>query len=207
MASRIVVLNAGVVEQIGAPLELYHHPNNLFVAGFIGSPKMNFLPGKLVSAEATLARVVLRSGHEVTVAVDATRAEKASEVTLGIRPEHMVHIVKGSPASSELSRVRGEVALVENLGESALIYVRVPESDGLTFVPERGHEHGQGRRRHRAGRSRTCLAPVRRRRQGVPAHRGGAADGRRAQGELSAPRYGTAPDRARGSTLRHAART
>jgi multiple sugar transport system ATP-binding protein len=138
MASRIVVLNAGVVEQIGAPLELYHHPNNLFVAGFIGSPKMNFLPGKLVSAEARLARVVLRSGYEVTVAVDATRAEKASEVTLGIRPEHMVHIVKASPAPSELSRVRGEVALVENLGESALIYVRVPESDGLTLCRSEG---------------------------------------------------------------------
>jgi multiple sugar transport system ATP-binding protein len=138
MASRIVVLNAGVVEQIGAPLELYHHPNNLFVAGFIGSPKMNFLPGKLVSAEPLLARVVLRSGHEVTVAVDATRAEKASEVTLGIRPEHVVHIVKPAEAPAELSRVRGEVALVENLGESALIYVRVPESDGLTLCRSEG---------------------------------------------------------------------
>src|SRR5262245_57422385 len=86
MASRIVVLNAGVVEQIGAPLELYHHPSNRFVAGFIGSPKMNFLPGTLDDAEAGLARVALRGGGEAIVAVNATRAAKASEVTLGIRP-------------------------------------------------------------------------------------------------------------------------
>jgi multiple sugar transport system ATP-binding protein len=132
MADRIVVLNRGAVEQIGAPLELYHHPNNKFVAGFIGSPKMNFLPATLVSAESRLARVKLRDGREVEVAVDATRAAKASEVTLGIRPEH-VGLAAQAPAAGELGRVRGEVALVENLGESALIYVRLPEVDGLTL--------------------------------------------------------------------------
>src|ERR1041384_2323506 len=84
MASRIVVLNAGVIEQVGAPLELYHHPSNRFVAGFIGSPKMNFLPGKLVSADARSAKVALQAGGEVEVAVDATRASAGSAVTLGI---------------------------------------------------------------------------------------------------------------------------
>jgi ABC-type sugar transport system ATPase subunit len=133
MASRIVVLNAGVIEQVGAPLELYHHPSNRFVAGFIGSPKMNFLPGKLVSAEAGSARVMLQGGGEATVAVNATRAAKGSEVTLGIRPEHLVHVANAGAASGELSRVTGTVALVENLGESALIYVRLPATDGLTL--------------------------------------------------------------------------
>jgi len=133
MASRIVVLNAGVIEQVGAPLELYHHPSNRFVAGFIGSPKMNFWPGKLVSADATTARVVLRAGHEVDVAVDATRGAKGSEVTVGIRPEHMVHVANDAAQAAGVGQVRGEVVLVENLGESALIYVRLPESDELTL--------------------------------------------------------------------------
>jgi multiple sugar transport system ATP-binding protein len=132
MASRIVVLNAGVIEQVGAPLELYHHPSNRFVAGFIGSPKMNFLPGKLVSAEAGTARVALRAGGEASVAVNATRADKGSEVTLGIRPEHLLHVADGN-APAGVSRVKGTVVLVENLGESALIYVRLPETEGLTL--------------------------------------------------------------------------
>jgi multiple sugar transport system ATP-binding protein len=130
MASRIVVLNAGVIEQVGAPLELYHHPNNRFVAGFIGSPKMNFLAGKLVAADAGAARVALASGTELEVAVDATRAAKGSEVTLGIRPEHMV---PGDAEAAGVGRIKGEVILVENLGESALLYVRVPETEGLTL--------------------------------------------------------------------------
>jgi multiple sugar transport system ATP-binding protein len=138
MATQIVVLDAGVIEQIGAPLELYHHPANRFVAGFIGSPKMNFLPAKLVSAEPTLARVALRDGTELSVAVDATRAGKASEVAVGIRPEHMLIVTDPAAAPAALGRVRGEVALVENLGESALIYVRLPETDNLTLCRSEG---------------------------------------------------------------------
>jgi multiple sugar transport system ATP-binding protein len=138
MASRIVVLSAGSIEQVGAPLELYHHPTNRFVAGFLGSPKMNFLPATLVSAESALARVALRDGTEVTVAVDATRGEKASEVTVGIRPEHLIHVTDPGAAPAALSRVRGEVALVENLGESALIYVRLPGTDEFILCRNEG---------------------------------------------------------------------
>lgn len=132
MASRIVVLNAGVIEQVGAPLELYHHPSNRFVAGFIGSPKMNFLPGKLVSADARSAKVALTAG-EVEVAVDATRAAAGSAVTLGIRPEHLVLGGSAGAGAGDIGRVRGAVALVENLGESALIYARLPDIEGLTL--------------------------------------------------------------------------
>jgi ABC-type sugar transport system ATPase subunit len=132
MATRIVVLNAGLVEQVGAPLELYHRPVNQFVAGFIGSPKMNFLPGTLVAAEASQARVALRDGTELTASVDATRAVKGSEVTVGIRPEHVVQ-VSGTTAPADLGRFHGEVVLVENLGESALIYLKLPETEGLTL--------------------------------------------------------------------------
>ncbi|HET7502412.1 MAG TPA: sn-glycerol-3-phosphate ABC transporter ATP-binding protein UgpC [Kofleriaceae bacterium] len=138
MASRIVVLNAGIVEQVGAPLELYHHPSNRFVAGFIGSPKMNFLSAKLVSAEPGQARVVFRDGTEAVAAVDATRAAKDAPVTLGVRPEHLVHRPDSKSAPEGENRVRGEVALVENLGESALLYARLPEADGLTLSRSEG---------------------------------------------------------------------
>jgi multiple sugar transport system ATP-binding protein len=142
MASRIVVLNAGLVEQIGTPLELYHHPVNRFVAGFIGSPKMNFLPGVLVSAGPSQARVALSGGTELSAAVDATRGASGSEVTVGIRPEHMIAL--GGPgaapgtAPAELGRFHGEVVLVENLGESALIYFRMPGTEGLTLCRVEG---------------------------------------------------------------------
>jgi len=133
MASRIVVLNAGLVEQVGAPLELYHRPANRFVAGFIGSPKMNFLPGKLIAAEPAQARVALRDGTELSCAVDATRAAAGAEVTVGIRPEHVVHVTGPATAAPAVDRLRGEVVLVENLGESALIYLRLPDTEALTL--------------------------------------------------------------------------
>jgi multiple sugar transport system ATP-binding protein len=135
MASRIVVLNLGRVEQVGAPLELYHHPTNRFVAGFIGSPKMNFLPGTLVAAEPGQARVALRDGSELTCAVDAMRAKQGAEVAVGVRPEHVLHLAgEAEPVPApELGRLHGEVVLVENLGESALIYLRLPETEGLTL--------------------------------------------------------------------------
>ncbi|MEO7735427.1 MAG: sn-glycerol-3-phosphate ABC transporter ATP-binding protein UgpC [Kofleriaceae bacterium] len=133
MATRIVVLNAGVIEQVGAPLELYHRPNNRFVAGFIGSPKMNFLPGKLLATGPETSRVVLRDGSELEVAVDSTRGAKGAEITLGIRPEHMLHAATAAGPTPGIGRIKGQVALVENLGESALIYVRLPETEGLTL--------------------------------------------------------------------------
>jgi multiple sugar transport system ATP-binding protein len=138
LADRIVVLNKGAVEQVGAPLQLYHHPVNRFVAGFIGSPKMNFLPGTLVAAEARLARVKLRCGHEATAWVDATAAAPGSEVILGIRPEHLIHVTEASAGRAELSRIHGEVAVVENIGESALVYVQLPDTEGLTLARSEG---------------------------------------------------------------------
>jgi multiple sugar transport system ATP-binding protein len=141
MATRIVVLNAGVIEQVGAPLELYHHPANRFVAGFIGSPKMNFMSATLVSADATRACVVLSDGSKLTAAVDASAAAKDSAVTLGIRPEHMKLGVE--PGTTEIGAARGEVVLVENLGESALVYVRLPGAAELALVRVEGTSYAK----------------------------------------------------------------
>ena len=83
MADKIVVMRDGVVEQIGSPLDLYDHPANQFVAGFIGSPSMNFLPGVVRGGQ-----VVLSHGNQLPMPVHAKGAEGHS-VIYGIRPEHL----------------------------------------------------------------------------------------------------------------------
>ncbi len=89
MADRIVVLNAGRVEQVGRPMDLYHFPRNRFVAGFIGSPPMNFLKGKVVSVSGARVAVELAGAAPVEIVTDGGLAVGA-EVTLGVRPEALV---------------------------------------------------------------------------------------------------------------------
>ncbi len=127
MADRIVVLNKGRVEQFGAPLELYSHPKNLFVAGFIGSPKMNFLAGALDAIAGGTAGVRLPGGANVTAKVDAGTGKEGEKVTLGIRPEHLsisAKAAEGAEPAAGTSQIPGEVALVEHLGEQTLVYVK-----------------------------------------------------------------------------------
>ena len=123
LADRIVLLNSGAavardgsVAQFGSPLELYHHPRNQFVAGFIGSPKMNFLPGTLRARDAAHASVQLPTGETVQAQVDAQRLPIGSPVTLGLRPEDAE--VQGG-AGSLMRTVQWQ----ERLGESTYLYV------------------------------------------------------------------------------------
>jgi multiple sugar transport system ATP-binding protein len=131
LASRIVVLNAGRIEQIGAPMELYRRPANLFVAGFLGSPGMNFLPG-LVSRTDGQSIEIDAAGVRITVprALGATAAA-GSPVTLGVRPEHIRF-------SSSESDVPGEVAHVERLGGEALVHVRIGPSGHMLVAKAEG---------------------------------------------------------------------
>jgi multiple sugar transport system ATP-binding protein len=115
MADKIVVLQAGRVEQVGSPLELYHSPANLFVAGFIGSPRMNMLPGQVAGTDATGVAVDLASGTRILIPVMAGNLRPGDQVTLGIRPEALVAHPDG-----ELS---GKVRLVERLGGMTLLHV------------------------------------------------------------------------------------
>ena len=119
LATRIVVLSAGRVEQVGTPLELYEHPRNLFVAGFIGSPKMNFAAAEVVAADAAGATVRLASGAEIRCAVQAAAARPGDKVTLGIRPEHLV-----PQATANL--IEAEVNFVESLGATTHAYFDYP---------------------------------------------------------------------------------
>jgi multiple sugar transport system ATP-binding protein len=132
------VLQAGVIEQAGSPLELYHHPRNLFVAGFIGSPKMNFLPGKVESIDGSGATVQLLGGSTIAVPVQPGRLKAGDTVTLGIRPEHL------RPA--EVGEIQGEVMVVERLGGETFLYTQlaggtemlVIQADGE--IPTRVHD-------------------------------------------------------------------
>ena len=116
LADRIVVFSAGRVEQIGAPLELYHQPKNLFVAGFLGSPRMNFLKGTIVSPLEDKVVVELDGGPRVTVAADSQRLPPGAPVTVGIRPEDL------EPASSGNNVIPIALRHTERTGEATVLY-------------------------------------------------------------------------------------
>ena len=128
LASRIVVLNAGRIEQVGTPLALYHSPANRFVAGFIGSPKMNFLEGTLLSADSDQATVKLASGESVQVSVDARRGAPGEKVTLGVRSEHL-HALAQADSAPEMNRFGGTLMAQERLGDLTYLYVTGPNSE------------------------------------------------------------------------------
>src|SRR5688572_10168791 len=89
LANKIVVLNLGRVEQVGSPLDLYHRPANLFVAGFIGSPRMNFIPGRVEASRSGMA-IVSITGGEIALSAPSSELAEGDTVTIGIRPEHMI---------------------------------------------------------------------------------------------------------------------
>jgi multiple sugar transport system ATP-binding protein len=123
MADRIVVLNHGLVEQIGSPLELYRQPRNRFVAGFIGSPKMNFLDVRVVSAEGRSVAVELPGGASLALPFDANGVRAGETLTLGIRPEHLL---EQDMAGAE-GAFAGEVMVIEHLGGETLLHLRLAD--------------------------------------------------------------------------------
>ncbi len=121
LAQRMIVMNAGRAEQIGAPMEVYDNPASMFVAGFIGSPAMNFLPGKVKGS-------VLELAEGVTVPMSAATREKINDgeaVTLGVRPEHFAVTDTGMPFRVENAEALGADSLVHGVIAGALCVVRV----------------------------------------------------------------------------------
>lgn len=127
LADRIVVLNAGLVEQVGAPLELYHDPASLFVAGFIGSPKMNFLPASIVANDQEVTSVRLPSGPLFEVKVGSAEVPLQSAVTIGIRAEHL--LLMAPDAEKTGNELNGEVIAQERLGDLTYLYVQVTDCE------------------------------------------------------------------------------
>ena len=126
MADKIAVLRAGRLEQFGAPLELYNRPCNVFVAGFIGSPKMNFMNGTIIDS-AIPGQLAFRSDGGVEVSVEPSQFDVSagSTVTLGIRPNHM-------SVSSDGAGIPVQVQTVEHLGGETFVYGESPDNEGMT---------------------------------------------------------------------------
>lgn len=128
MADTIVVLRAGKVEQVGAPLELYNNPSNVFVAGFIGSPRMNLLNATISAVADGMAMVELPGFAPFATTACASGNRVGEKVTIGIRPEHVL-VEQGDTAST----VRGTIGGVEQLG--GLSYVRLETPDMTVQLP------------------------------------------------------------------------
>jgi multiple sugar transport system ATP-binding protein len=123
LADRIVVLQSGRIEQIGTPLELYNSPDNLFVAGFIGSPRMNLLPARVSDSDAIVLGEV---GQRVETGRPIGLGQGAA-MTLGIRPEHIVLAEKGQGGLAIT------VDLVERLGGESYLYGSAPGLPQITL--------------------------------------------------------------------------
>jgi multiple sugar transport system ATP-binding protein len=128
MADKIVVLNKGYVEQIGRPLDLYHYPRNLFVAGFIGSPSMNFLKGRIAGLSQSNVNVELGEGHMAVVRCKPdSKAAEGAAVTLGVRPEALRLDGQGD------STISAKVHTVERLGGDTYLYLHTLEGTDVTL--------------------------------------------------------------------------
>ena len=131
MATRIVVMNQGTIQQVGTPQELYDRPRNLFVAGFIGSPAMNFFDGTVVQEEGALA--IDTGSFKLPVAKEKEKQLSAylgGKVTLGIRPEN-IHSADFTPMGIRSEIVEGEVEVTESLGNEEILYL---SRDGKQFL-------------------------------------------------------------------------
>jgi multiple sugar transport system ATP-binding protein len=160
LADRIVLLHAGAdaerygsIAQSGAPLELYHRPASRFVAGFIGSPRMNFLPGSVAGIGPQGVTVALaQTGERVSVAVEGSGLQPGQPVTFGVRPEHLELALGESAAGNEaghdaqgVTLTRG-VALVERLGEHSYVHLDQPGGDVLIAKVPGGAQIDRGHR-------------------------------------------------------------
>ena len=121
LADKIVVLRAGRIEQVGAPLDLYRDPDNRFVAGFIGSPAMNFLDGRVEGGRVSVPAL------GAPLAVAAALPAEGSAVTVGLRPEHLAVDPAGSSFSIDLAEALGGVSyayLTARTGEKVVVEER-----------------------------------------------------------------------------------
>lgn len=127
LADRIVVLNAGRVEQVGRPLELYENPDNLFVAGFIGSPRINLFPVRVLAVDRSETVLALPSGAKLPVPLANDSAAPGQEFTLGVRPEHFQ--ISDAPDGLEMRIIHSE-----HLGNISYIHGATP--DGQQVIVE-----------------------------------------------------------------------
>ena len=127
LADKVVVLNGGRIEQVGSPLDLYHQPANLFVAGFLGTPKMGFLKGRVSRLDAQSCEVELDAGTRIQLPLSGPSLSPGSPVTLGIRPEHL-NLAKPGECSLTVTADVGE-----RLGSDTYCHVITACGEPLTL--------------------------------------------------------------------------
>jgi ABC-type sugar transport system ATPase subunit len=132
LGQRVAVLNAGRLQQVASPRELYDHPVNAFVAGFIGNPPMNLLPGRLASDANGGASVAVAGGtlRLVTPALPRPAITGDGTITVGIRPEALTLAAAGAPGALHLT-----VGHVEWLGHETLLYLRAGDERVVARIP------------------------------------------------------------------------
>jgi lactose/L-arabinose transport system ATP-binding protein len=128
LADKIVVLRDGIIEQVGRPLDLYDDPANQFVAGFIGSPKMNFLAAKVVEKSPAGITIALSQHGDAKLVLPVSGAELGEDVVLGVRPEHF------GPAGAGGADLTIHIDVAEHLGTTSYVYAR---TDGDPLIIER----------------------------------------------------------------------
>jgi len=161
MADKIVVMNKGNVEQVGSPLDLYDYPVNQFVAGFIGSPAMNFLKGVLITTAA--GRAVKLAPDRLLPAPETSEPDER-EVILGVRPEHL--LINDSPDPDVATSASGahaefgaeaQVVVIEPTGADTQIFCKLAGNNIVVVTRER-HSFSPGDRiRLNAQQGKTCL--------------------------------------------------
>ena len=132
LADRIVTLDYGEVQQVGPPQELYDRPNNKFVAGFIGSPKMNFIEGRVGEVSDSKAQVLVANQGKADCKVARLKLKKGDNVSLGIRPEAFEIADENSAPSVDALVVRGKVETVDRHGNITYVYLDAGLGDLLT---------------------------------------------------------------------------
>jgi ABC-type sugar transport system ATPase subunit len=140
LADKIVVMNKGRIEQAGKPLDLYYKPANLFVAGFIGSPAMNFISGTVTAIDAQQIVLQGQDGLQLTLPRrnwPTATIKPGDQLTLGLRPEHLKVIPAGSTASpTDTIALPGAIELIERLGDIGYAHLRLDQKDSIPVVAE-----------------------------------------------------------------------
>ncbi len=142
MGNRVAVLSGGLIQQFDTPQELYDHPLNLFVAGFIGSPAMNFLPGARVVSDDGGATVLLEGIGQVVVPqqyVERAKQAASLNLTFGIRPAHLEDVNLIPPEENTGSIINGQVDVVEYLGDQLQVYLTAGGTRMVAMLSPRSH--------------------------------------------------------------------
>ncbi|MCY7296719.1 ABC transporter ATP-binding protein [Alteromonas sp. a30] len=127
LADKVVVLNQGQIEQVGAPIELYERPKNMFVAGFLGMPRMSFLDAKVKDVHSQSVDIELNNGTSLSLPIATQNLKSQSHVTLGIRPEHI------NLCEKESGDMQVTFDVAEHLGSDTYCYAKTHSGESLTI--------------------------------------------------------------------------